>query len=110
MAGHSLALGVLLPWRQVPGRPGDGHTRGAVHLRRKTGNLAVRLGRHITVDQRVPAGPAQLMAVSGILMAVLNSLVQNLALGSVSLALLSSDWLFFQPWRPCDSWSSSATA
>lgn len=34
------------------------------------------------------------MAVSGVLMAVLNSLVQNLALGSVSLALLSSDGLF----------------
>ena len=35
------------------------------------------------------------LAVSGILMAVLNSLVQNFALGSLSLALLSSDWLFF---------------
>lgn len=34
------------------------------------------------------------MVASGILMAVLNSLVQNLALGSLSLALLSSNGLF----------------
>jgi hypothetical protein len=34
-------------------------------------------------------------AVAGILMAVLNSLIQNLALGSLSLALLASNGLFF---------------
>jgi hypothetical protein len=69
----------------VTGRPVLAYTRTGEHYVRKAG-WPHFWGR--ALDAVV------VLAVAGILMAVLNSLIQNLALGSLSLALLASNGLF----------------
>jgi hypothetical protein len=69
----------------VTGRPVLAYTRTGGHYVRKAG-WPHFWGR--ALDAVV------VLAVAAILMAVLNSLVQNLALGSLSLALLASNGLF----------------
>lgn len=71
----------------------DAVTGGPVLAHTRTGNYYVRKPGWPHFWGRVLDGLVVLLA-AGILMAVLNSLVQSLALGSLSLALLSSNGLF----------------
>ncbi|WP_309105996.1 hypothetical protein [Arthrobacter sp.] len=71
----------------------DAVTGGPVLAHTRTGNYYVRKPGWPHFWGRVLDGLVVLLA-AGILIAVLNSLVQSLALGSLSLALLSSNGLF----------------
>ncbi|MGX9899055.1 hypothetical protein ACW0JT_02715 [Arthrobacter sp. SA17] len=71
----------------------DAVTGGRVLAYAKTGDYYVRKAGWPHFWGRALDGLVVLLA-AGILMAVLNSLVQSLALGSLSLALLSSNGLF----------------